>query len=137
MSQSTATRLSLDEVRASVKRMQAQGEKMVVQLRKDASAIVARAQVVSLEDARHRATQAVRNLDAQGTKLGKILLEQLESLVTAARTMLGAASAADLTALTRRVSHLEHHPAEAKEIARLLERVAQLERRIESLTKAA
>lgn len=137
MAQSTATRLSLDDVRASVKRIQVQGEKLVGRLSKDARAFVARAPVVSLDDARRRATKAVRDLDEQRSRVRRMLFEQVDTLVGTIRKAVGAASAADLTALTRRVSHLEHHPVEAKEIARLVERVAELERRIERLTKAA
>jgi hypothetical protein len=137
MAQSTASRLSLDEVRASVKRMQTQGEKLVGRFGKDARAFVARAQVVSLEDARKRATKVVREIDDQRTRLGKMLIEQVEALLAQARKAVGIAGLAELAALAKRVSHVEHHQADPKEIARLHERLAELERRVERLTKAA
>ncbi len=134
----TTSRLSLEEVRASVRRIQARGERVVGQLRDEARELVARAKVLSLEDARRRAAEAVQQLDQQGDRLGHLLRERLAELLAAARTVLGAASTSDLAALTSRVSQLEARPAiEAQDLAVLRERLAQLEQRLEALTKAA
>jgi len=128
----------LEDVRASVRRIQARGERVVSQLRDEARDLVARAKVLSLEDARRRAAEAVQQLDRQGDRLGHLLRERLAELLGVARSMLGAASTSELAALTSRVSQLEARPAiDVQDLAVLRERLAQLEQRLEALTKAA
>jgi ubiquinone biosynthesis protein UbiJ len=117
MAESLAARLSLDEVRASVKRMQAEGRKLATRLRKDATTFVNRPPLDVLADARKRATKAVQELDAQRQRVGTLVIDRLTSLTDEAVARVGLARAQDVSELKRRVHDLE--------------------RRIERVTKAA
>ncbi len=117
MAESLAARLSLDDVRSSVKRMQTEGRKLVTRLRKDATAFVNRRPLDVLADARKRATKAVQDLEAQRQRVGSLVLERLTSLTDEAVARAGLAKAQELSDLKRRVHDLE--------------------RRIERVTKAA
>ena len=117
MAESIAARLSLDEVRASVKRMQAEGRKLATRLRKDATTFVNRRPLDVLADARKRATKAVQELDAQRQRVGTLVIDRLTSLTDEAVSRVGLARAQDVSDLKRRVHDLE--------------------RRIERVTKAA
>jgi hypothetical protein len=117
MAESLTARLSLDEVRASVKRVQTEGRKLVTRLRKDATALVNRRPLDVLADARKRATKAVQELEAQRQRVRTLVLERLSSLTDQAVTRAGLAKAQDVSELKRRVHDLE--------------------RRIERVTKAA
>jgi polyhydroxyalkanoate synthesis regulator phasin len=121
MADTLAARLSLDDVRASVKRMQTrvqtEGRKLVTQLRKDANALAKRRPLDLVEDARKRATKAVRDLQAQRGRVQAFLVDSLSELAEQAVTRAGL--------------------ARAKEVSELKRRVNDLERRIERVTKAA
>jgi hypothetical protein len=117
MAENLAVRLSLDDVRASVKRAQTQGRKFVTRLRKDATAFVNRRPLDIVEDARKRATKTVRELDAQRQRVSTLVIERLTDLAEQAVARAGL--------------------ARAKELADLKRRVSDLERRVERVTKAA
>jgi hypothetical protein len=117
MPETLTARLSLDEVRASVKRAQTEGRKLVTRLRKDATALVNRRPLDVLADARKRATKAVQELDAQRQRVSTLVLERLAKLTDEAVARAGLAKAQDVSDLKRRVHDLE--------------------RRIERVTKAA
>src|SRR5262249_46978664 len=107
----TTTRISLEDVRASVKRIRDQGEKLVDRLRADAKDLIANApKVASLEEARKRlddarkraedAVKAVQDLRSRRDEVGKW---------TDTRTInaLGLAKAEHVTRLETRLSELE------------------------------
>ena len=89
------TALSLDDVRASVKRVQTEGHKLVSRLRKDAAALVS------------RPTKAVQELDAQRQRVRTLLLDRLTGLIDEAVARAGLAKAHDVSDLKRRVHDLE------------------------------
>src|SRR5262249_50299933 len=93
MADSLAARLSLDDVRASVKRAQTEGRKLVTRLRKDATAMVNRRPLDVLSDARKRANKAVEQIDAQQRRLRTIVIDRLTGLAGQAASRVGLASA--------------------------------------------
>jgi F0F1-type ATP synthase membrane subunit b/b' len=117
MAASLTARLSLDDVRASVKRVQTEGRKLVTQLRKDATAIVNRGPLEVLSDVRKRATKAVKDLDAQRARVRARVLERLSELADEAVTRTGLAKAQDVTDLKRRVHELERRLERATKAA--------------------
>jgi hypothetical protein len=117
MAENLVPGLSLDEVRASVKRVQTEGRKLVTRFRKDATAFVNRSPGDILEDARKRATKTVEELGAQRLRVRRLVLDRLTALTDQAVTRAGLARAQEVSDLKRRVS--------------------ELERRIERVTKAA
>ena len=117
MAENLATRLSLDDVRTSMKRAQIEGRKFVTRLRKDATAFVNRRPLDILEDTRKRATKAVRELQAQRARVSTFVVDRLSGLAEQAVNTAGL--------------------ARAKEVSDLKRRVNDLERRIERVTKAA
>ena len=119
--------VSLEEVRASMKRLQERGEQLVGQLRHDARELVERSgrpvvdRVLSLVDVgklradiHARAERAVKELDARRTRLMASLQVQLERLTDPVVKELRAA---------------------AREVAYLKDRIAHVERRLEALTR--
>src|SRR5262245_10622062 len=107
MAESIAARLSLDDVRTSVKRMQTEGRKLATRLRKDATALVNRPPLDVLADARKRATKAVQELDVQRRRVGTLVIDRLSSLTDEAVARIGLAKAQDVSELNRRVHDLE------------------------------
>lgn len=107
MAESIATRLSLDEVRASVKRMQAEGERIVGRIREDAGALVARRPLDTLADVRRRAAEAVRDLEARRTQIRSTVLTQLTTLANDLLARVGVAKIDTVDELSRRVADLE------------------------------
>src|SRR5262245_36028010 len=107
MADSLAARLSLDDVRASVKRAQTEGRKLVTRLRKDATAMVNRPPLDVLSDARKRANKAVEQIDAQQRRLRTIVIDRLTGLAGQAASRVGLASAQDVADLKRRLGDLE------------------------------
>ena len=97
MADSLVAGLSLDDVRASVKRAQTEGRKLVTRLRKDATAMVNRRPLDVLSDARKRAGKAVEELDVQQRRFRTFV----------ARGLTGLASAHDVADLKRRLGELE------------------------------
>src|SRR5262249_13099863 len=114
MAESLAAQLSLDEVRASVKRMQNEGRKFVTRLRKDATALVNRRLLDVLADARKRATKAVREFDAQRQRVRNLVIQRLTSLTDEAVARAGLAKAQDVSELKRRVHDLERRMERVK-----------------------
>jgi hypothetical protein len=124
----TQTRLlSLNDVRASVRRLQRLGKRLVGQLRDDARRLVERSgkpvvdQVLALvdvgklrADVQGRAERAVKDLDARRVRLLTALQGQLEHLTDPV--------VQELKAATRQVAELKR-------------RIAQAERRLEALAK--
>jgi len=117
MAENLATRLSLDDVRTSMKRAQIEGRKFVTRLRKDATAFMNRRPLDILENTRKRATKAVRELQAQRARVSTFVVDRLSGLAEQAVNTAGL--------------------ARAKEVSDLKRRVNDLERRIERVTKAA
>jgi len=99
--------LSLNDVRASVKRAQTEGRKLVTRLRKDATAMVNRPPLDVLSDARKRAGKAVEELDVQQRRFRTFVVRGLTGLATQAVTRVGLASAHDVADLKRRLGELE------------------------------
>ena len=112
MADSLTSRFSLEEVRASVKRMQAEGERLVGQIRRGAGDLVAGtrrpAVFETLSDARRRATQAVQDLDVRPERLRSLVTEQLGALNGTLTERIGVAKAQEVTELGRRVADIEH-----------------------------
>lgn len=105
------TRISLDDVRASVQRIRDQGEKLVDRIRTDAKDLIASApKVVSidearkrLEDARHRAEEAVQVVRDLRTRRDELVGD----LIARAISVLGLAKAEQITTLETRLAELE------------------------------
>jgi len=124
----TQTRLlSLNDVRASVRRLQRLGKRLVGQLRDDARRLVERSgkpvvdQVLALvdvgklrADVQGRAERAVKDLDARRVRLLTALQGQFEHLTDPV--------VQELKAATRQVAELKR-------------RIAQAERRLEALAR--
>ena len=119
-------RLSLKDVRASVKRMQTEGERLVTRLRRDARAFATRSrrETVSnlLSDARRlqvdlrkRAEKAIGELEATRTRILATLEDRVSTVVeTFVKTL---------------------NVATHRELADLRKRVAEIERRLDALSK--
>jgi len=119
-------RITLKDVRASVKRMQTEGEKLVTRLRRDARAFATRSRretVSSLvndarrlqADLRKRAEKAIEELDAQRARF----LTTLEGRVTGV-----------VETVVKTLNVATH-----RELENLRKRVADLERRLDALSK--
>jgi hypothetical protein len=107
MAESLAARLSLDDVRASVKRAQTEGRKFATRLRKDATAMMNRRPLDVLSDARKRASNAVEQIDTQQRRLRTLVVDRLTGLAGEAVTRVGLASSQDVADLKRRLGDLE------------------------------
>jgi hypothetical protein len=107
MAESIATRLSLDEVRASVKRMQVEGERLVGRIREDAGALVRRRPSETIADVRRRAAEAVRELEARRNQIRSTVLTQLTTIANDLFTRVGVAKSDKVDELSRRVAELE------------------------------
>jgi polyhydroxyalkanoate synthesis regulator phasin len=112
------TRIALKDVRASVRRMQTEGEKLVTRLRRDARAFATRSRretVSSLltdarrlqTDLRKRAEKAIEDLDAQRARFLATLEERVTSVVEVVVKTLNVATHRELENLRRRVADLE------------------------------
>jgi hypothetical protein len=107
MAESIATRLSLDDVRASVKRMQVEGERIVGRIREDAGALVSRRPLDTLADVRRRAAEAVRELEARRTQIRSTVLTQLTAIADELLARVGVAKSDKVDDLSRRIADLE------------------------------
>ena len=127
MEEKQARLLSLDDVRASVKRLRRRGKRMVGQLRHDARQLVERSgkpvveQVLALVDVgnlranvQEQAERAVKELDARRVRLVAALQGQLERLTEPVVKELRTAS---------------------RQVEELKRRVGQVERRLGALAK--
>src|SRR5262250_2851272 len=114
-----STRISLEDVRASVQRIRDQGEKLVDRIRTDAKDLIANApKVVSIEEARKRLDEA-RQRAEEAVKVVRDLRSRRDELV------------GDLVARAIAVLGL----AKADHLSRLETRLAELERRIDAVVK--
>src|SRR5262245_44504283 len=111
-------RISFADVRASVKRMQTEGEKLVTRLRKDAQTLATRTRretVSSLlsdarklrTDIRDRAERAIRDIDSQRERIVATIEEQGSRLVERVVKGLNLVSAQDLASLNKRLGDIE------------------------------
>jgi hypothetical protein len=111
-------RISFADVRASVKRMQSEGERLVTRLRRDAQSLANRTRretVSSLlsdarklrTDIRDRAEKAIKDLDSQRERILSTLEEQGTRLVERVVKGLNLVSAQDLAALNKRLGDIE------------------------------
>src|SRR5438045_7499297 len=104
----TTSRISLEDVRASVQRIRDQGEKLVDRIRTDAKDLIASApKVVSieearkrLEEARHRAEEAVKVVRDLRTRRDEVVGD----LVARAIAALGLAKVEQVTHLETRLA---------------------------------
>src|SRR3989441_5770292 len=112
------SRLSLPDVRAAVKRVQTEGERLVGRLRRDTEALVARnrRQVVSellrttrrvQADVRGRAERVLHDLDTRRAQISAALENQVGGLVETFSRRLNFASRAEVQDLGKRLAGLE------------------------------
>ena len=119
MADNITTRISLDDVRASVQRIRDRGEKLVDRIRTDAKDLLANApNVVSIEEARKRLDEA-RQRAEEAVKVVRDLRGRRDEIVT------------DFLARAIKVLGL----AKAEQVTKLEARLADLERRIEAVAK--
>jgi len=120
MAASNARLFSLEEVQASVKRMQTEGERLVGRLRRDARRIVERNGRPAVEsilkladvrrlraDARKRAEQAIEELESGRARLRAIAEKQLARLGALAIRQLGGVTQAQFAEVSRRLADVE------------------------------
>jgi|GraSoiStandDraft_51_1057287.scaffolds.fasta_scaffold93537_2 polyhydroxyalkanoate synthesis regulator phasin len=111
-------RLSLRQMRASMKRMQTEGERLVTRLRRDARALTvgSRREAVSglmadarrfQTDLRKRAERAIEEIDSQRARILSVLEEQATRLVEAVVKRLNLVTRDDLQELTKRLASVE------------------------------
>jgi polyhydroxyalkanoate synthesis regulator phasin len=113
------TRISIDDVRASVQRIRDRGEKLVDRLRSDAKDLIANApKVASLDEARKRLDEARKRAE-DAVKAVQDLRSRRDEIVT--------------NFVTRTINALGL--AKAEHVTRLEARVAELERRVEAASK--
>jgi hypothetical protein len=119
MADNITNRLSLDDVRASVQRIRDRGEKLVDRLRTDAKDLIANApKVASLEEARKRLDDARKRAE-DAVKVVQDLRSRRDEIVT--------------DFVSRAISALGL--AKAEQVTQLETRLAELERRIETVAK--
>ena len=109
--------LTFKDVRASVRRMQSEGEKLIGRLRRDARTLSTRSRrdLTTLvgdarklqNDLRKRAEKAIHELEARRTRILATLEEQATRVVESVVGRLNVASRDDLAALRTRVVELE------------------------------
>lgn len=137
---SAAARVSMDDVRAQVKRMQNEGERLVARLRRDAKGLLSstRQQVVTdlLADARKlqmdvrkRVDAALKDLDVRRSRLLAEVEEQATKLVETLVKRLRVASAEDIGSLRTRIDALEKQVHQlGRELSSLLKEKAKSEK---------
>ena len=119
MAENITTRVSLDDLRASVQRIRNQGEKLVDRLRTDARELIASApNVVSIDEARKRLDEARQRAES-AVKVVRDLRSRRDEIV------------GDVVARAIRALGL----AKAEQLSRLETRLGELERRIDTLAK--
>ena len=111
-------RISFADVRASVKRMQSEGEKLVTRIRKDAQTLATRTRRETVStllsdarklrtDLRDRAEKAIKDIDSQRERILATIEEQGRGLVERVVKGLNLVSAQDLAALNKRLGDIE------------------------------
>jgi len=126
MANATNVGISLADVRESVKRMQNEGEKLVVRIQKDARKFVK-------STPRPAVPQAIVDLGKQAEKVLRDLEERRAPLVDSLRHRVQAL--ADAVTKTLGVAEAEMVAELAREVTGLTLRIANLERRIDLLAK--
>ncbi len=117
MAQTTTPRISIDDVRASVKRIRDQGEKLVDRLRSDAKDLIENGQKAApIEEARKRLDEARKRAE-DAVKVVQDLRNRRDEIVT--------------TAITRAITALGL--AKAEQVQKLETRLADLERRLDAV----
>jgi hypothetical protein len=122
MADPITTRLSLDDVRASVLRIRDQGEKLVDRIRTDAKDLIANApKVVSIDEARKRldearkraedAVKAVRDLRARRDEIVTDLVSRVIDFIGLAKADQVATLEARLAELERRLNAVDKRTA--------------------------
>ena len=140
------SRLSLPDVRAAVKRVQTEGERLVGRLLRDTEALVARSrrQVVSelvrttrrvQADVRERAERVLHELDTRRAQISATLENQVGGLVETFTRRLNYASRAEVQDLQKRFAGLEQRVDSLAKVRNVPTRdeVADLRRRIAEL----
>jgi hypothetical protein len=108
MADTITTRLSLDEVRASVQRIRDQGEKLVDRIRTDAKDLIANApKVVSIDEARKRLDEARKRAEDAVRDLRERRGEIVTDLVSRVIDLIGLARAEQVANLEARLADLE------------------------------
>ena len=111
-------RVSMDEVREQVKKMQNEGERLVARIRRDARGLLSpsRQEVINnlvadvrklQADLRQRAETTLKDLDTRRAKLRATVEEQVTRVVETVVKRLNLASTDDLGNLRRRIDALE------------------------------
>jgi cell division septum initiation protein DivIVA len=103
------TLVSLDDIRASVKRFQQEGGRFVDRIRQDASDIVSGRRKASsiLESLQQARTQALEDIEARRERVWTLVNERLVALADSLRRGIGAANGKDVDYLGRRIADLE------------------------------
>src|SRR5262245_18970746 len=112
------SRLSLNDVRASVRRIQTEGEKLVSRLRRDARALSTRNRRETVTgllndarrlqaDLRKRAEKAIRELEDRRNRILTTLEEQATRVAETVARRLNVATQAEIAALHKRIGELE------------------------------
>ena len=121
MADTITSRISLQDVRASVQRIRDQGEKFVDRLRTDAKDLIANApKVASIEEARKRLDEARKRAE-EAVKVVQDLRSRRDQIVS--------------DVITRAISALGL--AKAEQVTKLEARLADLERRLDAVVKSA
>lgn len=103
------TLVSLDDIRASVKRFQQESERFVDRIRKDATDLVSgRRQPSSILDSLQQVrTQALEDIELRREKMRALVNDRLVALADTVRRGIGAANGKDIDYLGRRIADLE------------------------------
>ena len=110
--------LSLRQVRASMKRMQSEGERLVTRIRRDARAIAVGSRTEAMTgilsdarrlqaDLRKRAERAIEDLEARRTRLIASFEEQSGRIIEAVLKRLNLATKEDVQEMSRRLAAVE------------------------------
>jgi hypothetical protein len=111
-------RLTLKDVRASVSRMQNEGEKLVARIRRDARSLATRSRREAVStllsetrklqsDFRQRAERAMKDLEARRTRIVASLEEQVQTLAERVVKGLNVATPDEVNELRKRLAELE------------------------------
>jgi len=148
------SRLSVPDVRAAVKRVQTEGERLVGRLRRDTEGLVARShrQVSELlrttrrvqADVRDRAERVLHELERRRAQISATLENQAGGLVETVSRRLNFASGAGVKDLQKRLAGLEQRVGRLasvrnvptpEEVADLRKRIAELELRLDAFVR--
>ena len=103
-------RISMKDVRASVRRVQSEGERIVGRLRRDAQSLISRTRRDSVSDLLADALkfeQTIRKLEERRARIMATFEEQAGRLVETVVKGLNLVTESEVRELRRRVAHLE------------------------------